>query len=160
MAELLKPGVYGTETNPVEGPFGLRCAQLRDYPRLAHNGGWYNAAGQKIGWGDLGPEDIGRIAAEIPPGELFIILGEKESHWAFHRQAPLAHAMVNITEQAPGQDYVARHAHFIITAQNCYAVDEYESRQGHTTTRYNGVVFQVLSAHEAMALVTSSGQPN
>ena len=53
-------GSYGAK-----GLFGLRCGQLRG-KQVAHNGGWYNGLGEKIGWGDLSQDDLSRIASQLP----------------------------------------------------------------------------------------------
>ena len=76
----LTKGMFGHEFAPAQGAlFGFRAGQMRsnDY---VHNGGWYNKAGEKLGWGDLSEEDMVRLMQELEDGEFFIILPESASH--------------------------------------------------------------------------------
>jgi len=66
--------------------FGLRQNQMR-MDDFVHNGGWYNCKGEKIGWGDLSPNDIVRLSQELEDGEDFYVLGEQDSYWNFVKWA-------------------------------------------------------------------------
>lgn len=65
--------------------FGLHDGQISD-PDKVHNGGWYNLVGEKLGWGDLSPEQILRISQEIEENELFIVLSEHDSFWCYVKE--------------------------------------------------------------------------
>lgn len=71
-----------TEIEKYLESLGLYSSQMRGND-LIHNGGWYNRQGVKLGWGDLSPADLMRIAEKITGDEAFIILPEGDSHWAF-----------------------------------------------------------------------------
>ncbi len=108
--------MYGSEfRRPNNNTFGLRCGQMRT-PQITHNSGWYNAVGEKIGWGDLGPEDFLRIMTEIEPGEAFLVLTEQDSFWNFTRYSTSQRENVsNLDSEAPGVDYVMNHACWVVT---------------------------------------------
>jgi hypothetical protein len=112
----LTKGMYGNEFSGRRGRFNIRCGQVRadDYQ---HNVGWYNAAGEKLGWGDLSREDLKNIAAGLEPGESFILLRESASYWDF-RFPGVFNDTSGLDPEAPGADYVNAHAHIIIT-KNC-----------------------------------------
>jgi hypothetical protein len=79
---LLEPGVYGEEFRSKVGPFGLHCGQMKSGTgKMYHNASWYNKFGYKVGWGDLSETELIKISKEIPPDELFIVLGEHDSYW-------------------------------------------------------------------------------
>jgi hypothetical protein len=112
----LTKGMYGHEFAPRGGLFGLSCGQMR-CPDVVHNGGWYNHLGEKLGWGDLSPDDLNRIAAELKDDEVFIILGEYQSHWDFVKQFDSQKRVQRAepTAEAPGTDYVADKCFLVIT---------------------------------------------
>src|SRR3989344_6367048 len=78
----LMKGMYGDELTATNGLFDLRCGQ-RCHNSLIHAGGWYNKAGEKLGWGDLSIENLLRIYGEVANGEFFVVLGETGSFWNF-----------------------------------------------------------------------------
>ena len=77
----LTKGMFGSEFSS-KAAYGLRCGQMNN-GRRGHNAGWYNARGEKLGWGDLSQEDVDRLMAILPEGELFITLPESASFWDF-----------------------------------------------------------------------------
>src|SRR6185369_424422 len=83
---------------------------------MIKNAGWYNKAGEKLGWGDLSTDDFFRIRRELEDGEMFIILSERDSFWNFATQPGLlGHNVVTKPDvEAPGVDYVAAKARYII----------------------------------------------
>jgi hypothetical protein len=54
--------------------FGLQNGRICEFERVLHDARWYNRYGEKLGWGDLVPEDFERIASGLKSDELFIIL--------------------------------------------------------------------------------------
>jgi len=98
---------------------------------FVHNGGWYNAKGEKIGWGDLSKEDLERITNRMAgqPFELFIVLGEHDSFWPFVTSVgPIGSLCgVEAKEKNPGLDYVAEHARYVITGGGMYSLRSDES---------------------------------
>ena len=128
---------------------GLTCGQMRSKEDVAHNGGWYNKAGEKLGWGDLAHADIPKIQKELEEGELFIVLGEHESFWDFVDFNPgIIGAMCHTkpTAEAPGPDYVAEKCRWIFTRTAGYWINEYSSAK-----EYLG--FKSISREEAKKLV-------
>lgn len=95
--------------------FGLSQGQIRGND-FVHNGGWYNNKGEKIGWGDLSPNDIVNIAFGLEGDEQFYILPESSSYWNFTKvNSDLSHN-VNKDESAPGVEYVKAKARYLIEA--------------------------------------------
>jgi hypothetical protein len=120
----LTKGMYGTEFNQTSGLFGLRCGQMRNIG--THNSGWYNRAGEKIGFGDLTVGDFERIASELEDNDMFIVLKEDDSFWNFVTKPGLVGSMASTSPdvQAPGVDYVAEHAQYAIVASEMYVIDK------------------------------------
>jgi len=101
---------------PREGRFAyLRKGQMRCPDNVAHNGGWYNKEGEKIGWGDLSFVDAVKVAQELDEGEMFIVMLEHDSFWRFARQIMFigAECKTAPTAEAPGKEYVALHARWV-----------------------------------------------
>jgi hypothetical protein len=88
-------------------PFGLRCDQMR-CPELCHNAGWFNLAGEKLGFGDLSAEDFVRIAAELGREEVFLVIPESASHWDLQKNLPGADPW------APGTEYVLDNVYWAV----------------------------------------------
>jgi hypothetical protein len=150
----LKKGSYGV-TRGRAGLFGLFNGQMRGGPKkLTHNSGWYNRKGQKLGWGDLSADDFKRIAGGLKKGELFVILGERDSFWNF--VTAYGNVGANCTtspeEKAPGRDYIAEKAMYVIAPGRLCLVDH----SGFTKeSRYEiaGLTFDVISGDEARKLI-------
>ena len=78
-----------------------------------HNAGWYvlgKTAGScpKIGWGDLGVQDILNIEAALDEGEALFLLHEEDSFWNFVTEVGVIGAFCKTTptEKDPGLDYI------------------------------------------------------
>lgn len=80
---MLEAGIYGSEFAATKGPFEFRCGQMRSGDSIAHNGGWYNHRGEKLGFGDLSLYDLMRVCRDISDSEAFIVLSESDSFWNF-----------------------------------------------------------------------------
>jgi hypothetical protein len=142
MSQLTK-GMYGTEFCQKGDIFGLHCGQMRSRDKITHNSGWYNRAGEKLGWGDLDAKDFERIARELEYGEYFIVLSEQDSYWKVDKE------MV----EAPGTDYVVEHAMYIIVAADLlFKVDKCGSERGAFFDFY-GLTFHVLKKGKVERLV-------
>lgn len=128
---MLTQGMYGHEFSPThDARFGLICGQMRGgIDSMTHNSGWYNANGEKLGWGDLSLRDFNRIAEELEPGEVFIILSERDSFWNFVEQIGMIGALckTNEKEQHPGRKYMQEKAMYIIRPGEIFYVKEWES---------------------------------
>lgn len=107
-------GIHGRGSNA----FGLSDGQMRAFDYV-HNGGWYNAKGEKLGWGDLDLKDLKRISEELPEGEVFVVLSESDANDFNGRRRGDA---TNFDLQAPGVDYVCAHARLIIRKDGVYQV--------------------------------------
>lgn len=157
---LLTRGMYGKEFNPTpNAPFGLRCGQMRGR-NLVHNGGWYDRWGNKLGWGDLSPDDFRRIAAEIPVDELFVVLGEQESFWEFVEKIGPIGSMSRTRPEIdhPGVEYMVQHAHFIIGRGRLYYIDRYKSCK-ETTLEWYGAVFEVVEFERVLEVLAAESLP-
>lgn len=158
MVQLTK-GMYGHEFHYSKGDlFGLRCGQMRgDDAKMTHNSGWYNKSGEKIGFGDLSTKDFQRISSELDDGELFIILGESYSFWNFVTRPGLIGNMAQTkpTVEAPGVDYVAEHAMYVIARNQLYLIFK-DLRE--ETSEWQGLQFKVLK-HDAVKSLMVAGVP-
>lgn len=159
MAQLTK-GLYGHQFEQASNLFGLSCGQIRGKD-FVHNGGWYNKLGEKLGWGDLSVEDFQRIRRELEEGEMFIILGESDSFWNFvTRPGLLGHNAVTKPDvEAPGVDYVAAKARYIITKRpeggfGMHIVDDYARKDNQVNL--DGLMFHVLKREDAKAFITAN----
>ena len=150
----LEKGMYGSEFRSKKGPFGLACGQMRGHD-FCHNAGWYNKAGEKLGWGDLSLDDIRTICREIDPGELFVILSEHDSFWKFTTSIGTIGSMCSVRPdaEAPGVDYIAEHARYIIANGAIYALDAREDFER------DGVFFQVQKPEDAKYMLKQYNQP-
>jgi len=150
----LLPGIFGTEFNPPAPDkrlFGLRAGQMRSYPdKIGHNAGWYNGRGEKIGWGDLSREDALCIRSQLMADEIFIILSESESFWAFAKTIGPTGGQTTTEprEAAPGIDYVVAHAFMVITPDGCYGVSD-DGR------RFSSSGWRIISREELRGLLKS-----
>lgn len=156
MTQLTK-GMYGSQFANASSLFDLRCGQMRGRDRMTHNSGWYNKAGEKLGWGDLSAKDLRRISREIETGELFIVLGEQDSFWNFvtHYGAIGSMCRTKPEEQAPGADYVAEKCQFIVARGRICLVDRYGSIKDATVALSQDLTCEVLSAAAARKLMNS-----
>lgn len=100
---LLKKCVYGYENDSKKTPFNLLNNQVR-VDSMIDNAGWFNAAGERLGGGDLSIKDMGKISRYIPSSEMFFVLSEVNSSWDMPKELDRA---------APGFDYVVRNATWI-----------------------------------------------
>jgi len=121
----LVKGMYGGFKDASD-LFGIREGRCLsdDY---CHNAGWYNKAGEKLGWGDLRLDDMQRIACNLEEGELFIILGEQDSFWKHVERidGPASMGMVKVDKEAemdPGKEHVIKTARFAIAPGKVYAL--------------------------------------
>ena len=115
MNRLLK-GMYYGPTSAQDGLFGLRCDQTPPEP-LLHNAGWYNANGERLGWGSLTAIDLRKIASALTQREAFVVLTEIDTFW---ENAPWNDSYRDILEpteglvDAPGPAYIARKCCFVV----------------------------------------------
>jgi hypothetical protein len=96
---------------------GLRIGQMRGYDgKIGHNCGWYNKRGEKLGWGDLSATDLNKVAADLPRGEVMVVLSEQNSFWNFVTQVGVIGDLCKTESraEAPGVDYIAEHALFVV----------------------------------------------
>lgn len=100
------------------------------YSRRVHNGGWYNKAGEKIGWGDLTDEDMKKISETLKDDDIFIILAEQDSFWNFVTYNPgIIGSMCKTSEdeKKPSLNYLAEKAFYIIRHNEILRVDKWEN---------------------------------
>lgn len=123
---MLIKGMFGTEFSPTSTPFSLCTGQMRA-TQITHNSGWYNAAGEKLGWGDLGVRDFRSIQANLEDREVFIILGEQDSFWNFVTDFGTLGSLCETkpTVEAPGKEYVERHMTYVITRNDMFRISNY-----------------------------------
>ncbi|MBX4204947.1 MAG: hypothetical protein KW788_02010 [Candidatus Doudnabacteria bacterium] len=154
----LTKGMYGHQFRNASRMYGLSCGQMRG-DDMVHNGGWYNAAGEKLGWGDLSRQDFERISSEIEEGEIFVVLYEGDAFWKFVTHNPGIIGSMCKTRpdaEAPGVDYVAQKAAWIITRGKVFHVSDYSERLGPETHRRNGMAFELTNRSAANTLIRTT----
>ncbi len=155
----LTKGLFGHEFRNASHLFGLSCGQIR-CDDMVHNGGWYNAAGEKLGWGDLSREDFDSIQRGLPQDEIFVVLYESDSFWKFvtHNPGLIGSACrTSADEQTPGVDFVASKAVWIITGEHIYHVSDYPGAKLGIQTHYrNNMTYEVIDRGTANALIRST----
>ncbi len=155
MANRLVPGMYGRQDFSKVGLFGLVRGQISPRKlKLVHNGGWYNHLGQKIGWGDLSSKDFRRISSGLKKGELFIVLSEKDSFWAFVSSIGATGGLsaVREEERSPGVSYVADRALYVIAPRKIYAVTWSDDDRGESC-ECEGLRFYALYEEDVKPLM-------
>lgn len=101
------------------GRFGLYMGQVR-HKEIVHNGTWYNGQGEKLGWGDLGAQDIIRISKELEAGELFITVREYPSYWGLPK---------DVDSEAPGLAFCRENCTWIIKPGEIFYADDYRDKR-------------------------------
>jgi len=105
MKKQLVAGLYLFVPEP--GLFGLTCGQLRPPGHQAHNAGWFNDDGSRLGYGDLNEIDLLEISRGIDPEETFYVVDEEDS-----MNPRDSYGRLNPDE--PGQAFIEDHAIFMI----------------------------------------------
>lgn len=148
--------MYGHEFSPTGNLFGLRCGQLRSgLDRMIHNSGWYNKFGEKLGFGDLAAGDFKKIARALRPRELFIILTEQRSYSDFRWPSLVDNAVAaKLDIEAPGVNYVAKHATYVIARNQVYFVDPFAEPKERIPQRRGR--FRVMKPNEVKALMVKN----
>lgn len=136
------------------GLFGLCGGQTRS-DDMVHNGAWYNKAGEKMGRGDLSPEDFQRISRELEEGEMFIVLYDSNFPATIscgcHPTA--SKCPIKYDEQASGVDYIARKCLYIIVPGHFYWVEDERFSQ-EPTYIYHGLTFEILDREMVKKFIT------
>lgn len=157
MSGRLIKGMYGSEFSNTGDLFGITCGQIRSQD-MVHNGGWFNRSGEKLGWGDLSPDDFRCIRSGLQEDEVFLVLSERASFWDFVQRPGLLgrNAVVKPDEEAPGADYVAEKCMYIITREKIYCVHDHgEVEEEETSSPYHDrtLTFHVVTRDGAKALL-------
>lgn len=133
--------------------YGLRIGRITQQQSAAHNGGWYNMEGKKLGWGDLDYKDLYDVAyRHLKENEAFLVLGERDSYWKFV-SFPVMDSMqkaVADKEAQPGLEYLAAHARYLVINRNIYALGG--SSQSGPTTR-GGINLILVNEREMKKLI-------
>jgi len=114
---------------------GCHDGQIRSDDTV-HNGGWYNLAGEKIGWGDLSKEDLTRLAKNLD--DTLIILSEHDSFWTFVTKNPGptgAFSSTSEKEKNPGLEYLWQKARYIVQDKQILFVSDYDKQYQDYTRR-------------------------
>jgi hypothetical protein len=123
--------------------FGLWSGQIRCRDKFTHNSGWYNRKGEKLGWGDLNAKDFRRISNEIAKGEMFIVLGEIDVESRLRG--------TSLDPKAPGIDYAADRAIYMIKKGHVYKVSDYSSDESY---EMYGVKLEILRHQQLLELLS------
>ena len=154
MSRLVK-GLFVGHSNIV-GLFGLLLSNLRHH-EVIHNGGWYNAAGEKLGWGDLNRGDLRRIVEELQDDEVFVVLYEDDSTGVADHIEKLAKRGVKttMTRDVPGVDYVASKCTLILTKGNAYFVKRSVTDTAEGRSEFYGMQCNALKSEDVKAFLES-----
>jgi hypothetical protein len=149
---MLTKRMYGTEMSPVRGPFGLYSGQMRGgITKIQHNAGWFNRAGELLGWGDLCAVDFLAIASTLPHGTPFVVLSEDA--WRFNHADVKRAGITNYDYERPGTDWVVRHADKIVRNERCYVVERSWTRSDSRWETYGELPFRVISREAARQII-------
>ncbi|MEK7089281.1 MAG: hypothetical protein AAB920_00495 [Patescibacteria group bacterium] len=150
MAQLTKE-MYGSALRPIVGPFGLstgqKCVDMRIVDR---DGGWYTKRGERLGFGELSAHDFLKIISDIDNDELFIILDGTDAYWNF--QNSKTGSMAKLSIDAPGIDYVAKHAQYVLAHKQAYYVADYPQK---IFKWDNGLRLRPLTSNSVKEFMTS-----
>lgn len=141
--------VWNRETKKDEAStaFGLRDGQCGN-DECAHNGGWYNKAGEKLGWGDLNSQQVLRISQEIQEWEVFYVLPEGASHWDFVRWSKKNDMSYTVAPDAsaPGVKYVQEKCMWVIKRGEILRVSDYGYAKGEREGTFrNTFTYKIIS---------------
>jgi hypothetical protein len=156
MGKQLTKGMYGHEMASKEAAFGLRTGQTRSWGhgKLGHNASWFNAAGQKLGWGDFDVDNVHRIIAEIDPDELFIVLTEHESYWDI-RNWKDEKSRPSLDE--PGTEFIMERAKWIFRHGEAIEVSWRDKVPvNEAKVAWNGLDMTVITREEARAIIMAA----
>jgi hypothetical protein len=135
MAQLTK-GMFGmgygrVDSRPARELFGFSSGHISRQD-LIHNGGWYNKAGEWLGWGDLSPLNLKRLAEVLEEGEIFVVLYERDR------------AGNGCEDATP--TFLAENAGYVVTKDVVHYVDRYGDSKGEKTVdMHYDLTCQVLS---------------
>jgi hypothetical protein len=126
-------------------PFGMQYGQIQCRPeKITHNSGWYNGAGEELGFGDLSDENALTLCRELEDGDLFVVLSEEDT------------ARYTTT---PGPEYVADRCMMVIALGRMFKVDCYgEMPPGKRAL--GRAIFETITKEEARALILEGRVPS
>jgi hypothetical protein len=146
---------------------GLREGQMRaGEDKITHNSGWYNLAGEKIGWGDLGKRDMAAILATLPASEAFIVLSEQNSFWKFVTHIGAIGSLCRTTGDAekPGLEYVLEHAMLCVKDGRIIYVSDFQPADNSwlEKNKIGQVLPEIMGSSEFAAFIqaTTTGAHN
>lgn len=108
---------------PAARALGLHSGQERSQS-IVSRCGWYNLAGEMLGWGDLNEEDVIRIMCETKDDEVFLVLYSTETFWRRDGGTYTDATQAEIAN--PGADYVFNNASVAITSEGLFFVDSFD----------------------------------
>ncbi len=104
---------------------GLRSGQERSHPVVSRCG-WYNLAGEMLGWGDLDEEDVIRIMSDCKDENVFLILYNAETFWRRDQDGLTWSDATQVEIAKPGSKYVINNASVVITVEGLFFVDSFD----------------------------------
>lgn len=151
----LRKGMYRGGKDLLNSLFSLFNGQSRPIAQVI-NAGWYNVAGEKLGFGDLDSGDLVRIAKGLENGELFLVLAPADAFWHFIRkEGDCLRGIIDPREESPGQEYVAGKCVFILAQDFIYKLEDHFLP--YQVRHLSGVDFKEISREEAGRMVLGNG---
>lgn len=136
----LIPGMFprAFQTAPTDLTLDLLIGQMRHRQhQLVQNAAWFNAKGERIGFGDLSFLDIRSISRLIDEGEFFVLCGEREAHKLFL-----------------GTIRVAERCEYIIGHNKLVMINSWGDTE--TTKTQGPLEFELISQEDAYKLLLTS----
>ncbi|HBO99661.1 MAG: hypothetical protein UU48_C0006G0113 [Candidatus Uhrbacteria bacterium GW2011_GWF2_41_16] len=124
--------------------FGLQNGRICEFERVLHDARWYNRYGEKLGWGDLVPEDFERIASGLKSDELFIILRKVDMYRDSYVRA-------GSDEDHPPLEYLLRECLFIIRSKEIFEITD-RQQEGTVQEIYGIYPVKVIHPHSIRGL--------
>ena len=119
----------------------------------AHNAGWYNANGEKIGWGDLSTSDLKRLIKGMPEGDYMLTMFEGDSFWNFVKPETLNpvsgdHCETTPDENNPGLRYLADKAFMLIERGQVWRCQKYDTHKHGDEYDWHGITLKCMGREE------------
>ena len=153
MKPILTKAVY--ERIDTRGPFDLRNNQMsRKIEVVLRNAGWYNQKGERLGCGDISVSDMERISKGLNKHELFVILSESDSRWAFEGKTSLRFINTKYKTSSmdfPGKEYISQYCMFILAKNKIFSTI-FDGPKG-ALRNLNNVDFKKISRDLARKLI-------
>lgn len=160
---VLKPGMFDRwhgdnkgELELIARGFGLTNGQMRSFEHtVAHNGVWFNRAGERIGCGDLNLFDLPTISANLRRDDAFFVLHESDGYGEHGRKDMAPYSWLDpvtgeeqlATNERPGPNWmVTKACWLVLPCMRFYHCDSWKSpaKAEYTVEHMEGISLSVI----------------